>query len=368
MKEKPVSVEIREKCLECKACHEGCLIMTEIGESPKKLVERGIESREAFSCTLCGRCEALCPVGLSPMQLFSEARYQAVQKGDIDINEYRYLFPDRKNNLVNVYRKFYGIDYRDIEPAGDAPTCFFPGCTLLAYAPGLVRKTYGIIEEKFTGAAVLTECCGKPLTQLGVWERAEKAGKKLKKVLQDLNVKQLIVGCPGCFYELRDLLRDEDITMQTVYEVLDFPAAGINGGIRCTVHDSCPDRFAGVFGRQVRRVLAEYGYSLVEMAGSREKTICCGSGGMISHFRADMTRELVGRRLAEAAESGADILVGYCMSCVLKFAAKESGSTVEHLLSLLLKHREDFTGAKDKAAQMLEGPEGAKVWDKIMAD
>ena len=66
-----------EKCLECGMCSQECELLREIGESPKKIAARGPVMPEAFSCALCGACEAVCPVGLSPKSLFATGRRQS---------------------------------------------------------------------------------------------------------------------------------------------------------------------------------------------------------------------------------------------------------------------------------------------------
>lgn len=359
--------ELADKCIECGLCGKSCPLLAELGESPGKVAARGATAWEAFSCALCGSCEAVCPAGLSPKDLFAAGRRAAVAAGEFKVDDYRYLFPDRENNLMNVYRRSSGIDYGDIAAKGEAASCFFPGCTLMTYAPELTREVYARLRDGRGCDGVIVECCGKPLTQLGLPQRASAAAGRLLASLGEHRVRELIVACPGCYYELRPLLADTGIILRTVYEAIEPPAAAATGGL-CTVHDSCPDRFEGIFGRQVRELLAGCGFSTVEMAHCKENTSCCGSGGMISTFRPDFTAELVGRRLAEARATGAGLLVSYCVSCTAKFAAAADGIRADHALSLLLGRRDDFAAAKKRMAAMLEGPGGAELWARVMAD
>ncbi len=360
--------ELADKCSECGLCAGSCPLLAELDESPGKAAARGATAWEAFSCALCGGCEAACPAGLSPKELFAAGRRAAVAAGEFKLDDYRYLFPDREDNLMNVYRRFSGIDYSDIAVKGEAESCFFPGCTLMTYAPELTRAVYARLRDNSGCDGLVAECCGKPLTQLGLPQRADEAAGRLLTSLRKRKVRELIVACPGCYYELRPLLSPAGITLRTVYEVFEPQAAIAGTGKLCTVHDSCPDRFDGIFGRQVRQLLAKSGFSTVEMAHGKENTICCGSGGMISNFRPDFTEELVGRRLAEACGTGADLLVSYCASCTAKFAAAAAGIRADHALSLLLGRRDDFTAAKKGMAAMLEGPGGAELWARMMTD
>jgi fumarate reductase (CoM/CoB) subunit B len=360
--------ELADKCIECGLCGRNCPLLAELGESPGKAAARGATACEAFSCALCGGCEAVCPAGLSPKELFVAGRRTAVAAGEFKVDDYRHLFPDRKNNLMNVYRRFSGIDYEDIAVQGEAASCFFPGCTLMTYAPGLTREVYARLRDGCGCDGTITECCSKPLAQMGLPRRADDAARRLVASLRAHRVRELIVACPGCYYELRSLLSPAGIMLRTVYEALEPRTAAAEAGGLCTVHDSCPDRFEGIFGRQVRELLAKSGLSPVEMAHGKENTSCCGSGGMLSTFRPDFTDELVGWRMAEARATGAGLLVSYCASCTAKLAAAADGIRADHALSLLLGRRDDFTAAKKRMAAMLEGPGGAELWARIMAD
>lgn len=361
-------MEIMAKCVECGLCTDSCGFLTETGQSPSTMAKRGITVSEAFSCSLCGVCEAVCPQGCSPKKMFAERRNEAVKNGEFNIDEYRYMFPDRKNNVMNVYRKYSGIDYSSIDSFSEAETCFFPGCTLMTYSPGLTRVIFQHLKNSSGCRGMWTECCGKPLDQMGLQQRLNSAHDRLIKFVQEHKIKRIIVACPGCYYDLLKIFQSCNVVIQTVYEVMNFLKQVPSDGNYYAVHDSCPDRFIGKFGREVRQALEQCGFSTVEMIHNNINTICCGSGGQISHFRPDLTEQLVRLRHDEARQAGADILVGYCLSCVLKYDKKTSEIPVTHALNLLLGLKEDFKGAKERANKMFSGPDGEKRWEEMMAD
>jgi Fe-S oxidoreductase len=270
--------------------------------------------------------------------------------------------------MMKVLRDYSGIDYSDIELRGETDSCFFPGCTLMTYAPALTRHVYDVLKKSGACGGMAVKCCGKPLTQLGLTQRAGDAACRLLAHFRAHKVRELIVACPGCYYELRTLLSPAGIRLRTVYETLGPATAGAGDDRVYAVHDSCPDRFEGIFGRQVRERLAASGFKLTELAHSGKDSLCCGSGGMVSHFRPDLAEGLVGGRLAEARQAGADVLVSYCASCAAKFAGAAGGLETAHALGLLLGRREDFAAAKRRLAAILDGPDGAAIWARIMAD
>jgi Fe-S oxidoreductase len=352
--------------VECDQCANICELLTEIDESPLWLLQNGVSAYDAFSCSLCGACEAVCPQGLSPREIFAAGRKNAVLQNELDIDEYRYLFTDRKNSIMGMYRSYSGIDYSDLMGKTGAGTYFFPGCILFTYSPGLTRTVYRHLQTDCDCKGIWLDCCGKPLAQMGLPQRSAAVRDKLRAFLKEHQINKIIMACPGCYYEFKEIFPDIDVL--TVYETLQLtPDFQVNAHL-CTVHDACPDRFENRFGAQVRDILKKRGFRVTEMKHAQKETICCGSGGQISHFRPDLTEKLVNLRLAEAEESGATILASYCLSCVLKFGEKSPKIPATHVLNLLLKEKEDFKGAKDRARQMFEGSEGEKRWEAIMAD
>ena len=374
--------ELIEQCVGCGVCSENCRLLKEIGEEPVAIASRGPTVDEAFACSLCSLCEAVCPLYLSPVRMFEQKRAEAVAEGEIDINEYRYLFPDRPVNVMSLFRHQYGIDYHDLNQTVAEDIGFLPGCTMMTYSPALTRKVYETLSEVYPNLVFFADCCGKPLYQLGMQDRGEKNRQHLREKIRRLGVKRLVVACPNCYYEIKKALADQEVELITVYEAInDWKNAYSSNHnherratlkappvLKCTVHDSCPDRFDGVFGDQVRKALEDADYQVVEMEHNRQTTYCCGSGGQVSHFRPDFADELVECRLAEAEETGAESLIAYCHSCVLNFAKNPSGIKVRHALNILLNFDEDYADVKNKAREMLVGPDGEENWQKIMKE
>jgi len=362
---KTAAEKINENCIECGNCKDVCQVLSEVDETPAQIARRGVTAEEAFSCSLCGSCETVCPLSLSPKSMFAEKRKQAVESGEFDIDQYRYLFPDRERNIMSCYREYYGIDYGSREGSG---TAFFPGCTLLTYGEGLTKEVFHQLQESENCRSMIMDCCGKPLKQMGLQQRRDKLAGQLREKMSSNKINRLIVGCSGCYYELKDIFKSTDVNIQTIYEVLDYKYNEKNKARLCTVHDSCPDRYTGLFAGQVREALEKSGFPLVEMSCNKENTFCCGSGGQLIHFRPDLADDLVLRRLEEAEKTGADVLVAYCLSCVLSFARMPYNFSVRHALSLLLGRDDDFTDINERSARVLSGPEGQEIWAKIMSD
>lgn len=360
--------QISRDCTGCRQCVEACPFLQETGAVPGEIARRRPSAWEAYSCTLCGLCEAVCPVALSPKNLFWAARQEAVRRGEIDINAYRYLFPDRKYTVMSYYREHHGIRYDHLAGPGASPHALFPGCVLLTYAPALVEELYHHLQANLGTLTLLTDCCGLPLAQLGLEERARRFHQALEEKLKHSRVKNLYLACPNCYYLLRERLAHRGINLFTVYEALDMAKLPRGGGQVIALHDSCPDRHEGLFARQVRSVLQAAGYVLQELPHRGPHSICCGSGGQVTHFRPDLAEKLLARHRREFAPSPASTVAAYCLGCVLNFAKNPGGKRIQHALNLLLGIEQDFTGIKAEAAALFAGPAGEAAWQKIMAD
>jgi len=363
--------EIGQRCIGCRDCAESCRLLTDLKQCPQKIALRDITWQEAFGCALCGKCEAVCKLGLSPFRMFEQRRVEAVRNGEIDVNEYNYLFPDRPVTVMSLFREFYGIDYAGLNMSVPSETAFLPGCTMFTYSPELTKKVYAMLAEKYRNPLLLEDCCGLPMYQIGLPARGDGIKKRLRAKIAALGVKRLIVACPNCYYQFKKepLFRGVDVI--TVYEVLHdyfIPNRGSNGcSVIYTVHDSCPDRFQGVFAQQVRAALDQVGCRRVEMKHHGPNSVCCGSSGQLEHFRPEWAKEHHLQNIEEAAAAGANVLLAYCQACVLNIGdAADQRIKVKHVLNVLLGFDEDYNEIKRKASEMFLGEQGFELYVKLL--
>ena len=78
----------------------------------------------------------------------------------------------------------------------------------------------------------------------------------------------------------------------------------------------------------MRRLVADLGYTVEEMAHNRERSICCGSGGMVPAVAPELAKKMTDFRLSEATRD----LVTYCASCRARLA--KAGHPTLHVLDL----------------------------------
>jgi L-lactate dehydrogenase complex protein LldE len=103
--------------------------------------------------------------------------------------------------------------------------------------------------------------------------------------------------------------------------------------VRCdrtvTYHDSCSGlRELGVRAQPRRLLAGVQGLTVKEMV---DADVCCGFGGTFCVKYPDISNAIVGKKAANIAASGADMLVAGDLGCLMNMAGKlqREGRTIE---------------------------------------
>jgi ferredoxin len=103
-----VDAKMADVCYTCGTCAGGCPVTGVDGYDPRKAIRMAalglddelIESRWPWICTLCGRCENQCPMGVNLMKTFRKARgLRARDKVPGPIHKGTMMNLQRGNNL-----------------------------------------------------------------------------------------------------------------------------------------------------------------------------------------------------------------------------------------------------------------------------
>jgi Fe-S oxidoreductase len=222
------------------------------------------------------------------------------------------------------------------DPAtGQAKQVFFPGCSLPGYFPHLVRAAYGYLRERLPHTGIILNCCGAPSMMLGEEEIQVQVAAKVAAEFEKLGAQELIAACAHCLHTLNKYR--PEIKTRSLYEVMlehGLPEAAQAGeGAVFHVHDPCGARHMPVVQDAVRELVTAAGHRLEEMPHARERTICCGAGGLVPAVDNSLAQKMTAFRLSEATRD----LVIYCASCRSKFV--KMGHHSLHLLELLFNPR-----------------------------
>ena len=154
-------------------------------------------------CCMDGFCTLVCPDGIDARGVFSALRvllHEARLTGDGGFTMTRV---DQEWHIFSAYRAVHGIFYNDLPSlenarAWGADTLFFPGCSLVSYAPELTREVFAWLQEQGASVALSTDCCGSPLRSGGFADRCEAHKAALVSRAREAGIKRVVFVCPGC--------------------------------------------------------------------------------------------------------------------------------------------------------------------------
>ena len=352
--------KFKDECIQCTSCFNKCSLLEELGLTPGEIAQRLLDGQftdeliaAILRCDLCGHCAMDCLVNLDPSCMFIAAREWLMVHGEITPDLYDIMLVDQDWNFFTIYRETYKIHYDDLQK-DQYDLLFFPGCTLATYAPELTRLAYQWLTERGWQVGFSEMCCGKPLYSIGLIERERHYLNQLQEQLDKAHVTQVVTACPNCYHHLK--MRLSGIKILSLYALLQEAGIQVSGQERLTLHDSCPDRFEGTIGKEIRDLLS--GHELVEMPSHGKDAICCGSGGIVSMIEPEICQSRAQRRMSEFYQSGANICVTGCMACAHRLARASRPNEVIHCLELVFNVRVDYAQIEANVNAMWEGEQG----------
>ena len=169
-------------------------------------------------------------------------------------------------------------------------------------------------------------CCGFPVFIAGYTEDARRIGAEVLEALD--GCRTVVTACPACMRGFRETypsvgLKPRFETLH-VTEFLDrvlsersYEFKPLEASVM--YHDPCElGRHMGVY-EEPRRVLKRIpGLKLVESRFNREKSVCCGGGGLLPMFAPFLSPQVAVRKLLQEDEvkGRVDVVVTACPQCV----------------------------------------------------
>ena len=324
------------RCLECACsqCVKHCPFLQHyVQEFPgtekglvRLLAERGLtDPLIPFSCHYCGLCQAVCPQGLHAGRPCLSAREALVERGQGPLPPHQGI-----QNFVKWGASPTFALSRPDPATGKAARVFFPGCSLAGHATGVVKAAYAHLRRKLPDTGLMLNCCGAPSYFMGETDVMLRIIGNVADELAKLGAPEVIVACTHCYQIFQEFL--PEVKTRTIYEVLNevgLPEKAPAGSPSTfNIQDPCGARQAPQIHQAVRRLVMDLGHSIEEMAHNRERSICCGSGGMVPAVAPELARKMTDFRLSEATRD----LVTYCASCRARLA--KAGRPTLHVLDL----------------------------------
>ena len=347
--------EAEQACLECGSCTARCSQQRAegltIGAIAGKVLAAATDNavkHAVLSCSVCGYCCSECPAGIDAARVMVAAREVLDAMGEGMSISRDDLFLGDELAVLAQYKARHNIGYYDLQNA-HCDAVFYAGCSLAAFAPGLVRKVHAWLEERVSHVSLLDSCCGAPLALAGLVEEAAAVRTRLRGRLLGSGATQLIVACPSCLNELAGGL--DGVRVVSLTTLLSRFGEKVRCHGRVTIHDSCPDRASLIAGHDVRAILADC--EIVEMEHSGRNTVCCGSGGLVSRAHPSLADARARARIQEFRATQSDHLITACGHCSHRLDGVARPGEVLHYLELVFDHRIDWTDVSLKLDALL---------------
>lgn len=364
-----------QRCLKCRCmeCQKACAHLKkynvvaksygrQININDNVILGTHYANKMINSCTMCGLCKEQCPSGIDMKEVVQKTREHMVETGKMPVSAHDFALKDmefsnssqffmvkspppipedqvelRKRELFTYPRLIYS-KYAQSLYKGDPPGhekvdyLFYPGCQLSASYPEYVEKSYLYLLSRIKeGVGIMLGCCGAPADWAGRMDLMEQNVDRLKKVWEEMGKPTFIMACSSCCSIFEKYL--PEIPFMSLWEIFDqygLPETAPKGeGHILNVHDACSTRNYPKIHESLRNIAKQLGYEIHELKYTKEKTKCCGYGGLVYYANSEQTEDFVKDRINE---SGDDYLV-YCAMCKDLFV--EGGKRTFHILDLI---------------------------------
>ena len=272
-------------------------------------------------CLLCGKCTAICPVGVEGDKLRIAQR---------SVRKYN-LCPDYSNIDVSAdiqrCNKFVSNQNNIVSSSENEKVLYFGGC-MTALTPAIMKATGSILGKAGIEYEIMDRdggiCCGRPMFMAGRFSQAMQLVEKNTEIIMKSGADTLLLSCPICYKIFREKyhLPGIEIIHHTEYfeRLLQSGRLKVRKeDVRYVYHDPCElGRGCGVY-EQPRHVLSAAG-ELVEAEKNRKESICCGGslGSLTLSF--DKRKAMTENALNNLVADSPDRIVTACPLCMSTFA------------------------------------------------
>lgn len=325
------------KC-QCNECIKACTHFQKYDIKPKRYI-RVINHNEAVilgdhsankminSCTGCGLCGEVCPSSLNMRDIIQETRESMVEREKMPVSAHDFALKDMEfsnSKYFSMVKNQPGYE--------KVKYVFYPGCQLPASSPEYIAKIYkDLIENINEGVGIMLGCCGAPADWAGRQDLMQKNVEDIRNKWNDMGKPTFILACSTCCSVFEKYM--PEISFISLWEVFDKYKIGFNNKMKesnvLNVHDACTTRYNDNIHESIRNIAVKLGYKIEELKFSKEKTKCCGYGGLVYFASREQSQEFIKDRIQE---SSSDYLV-YCSMCKDLFVSE--GKRTFHILDLI---------------------------------
>jgi L-lactate dehydrogenase complex protein LldG len=356
-------------CIGCGNCLLDCPTYNSIGPSfgadgmlggrgvALSCLQRGIKAGiedGLFLCTTCGLCGEVCPVGIDAGKRVKDLRRASLEDREVfsQLDEVTAL-----QHTIDEYETPYGTmaraDFSSFKKK--SPLVLYIGCVGMCTETETASHAIELLQRMGIDFTLIDEvCCEAVKDETGSRPNFSRIEQNIEKI-EEAGGREVLFLCPTCLKTFLEY--DEKHRTGLVFETflsylnnhfsftpLESPSiyAGDAGNRKhqlliedslkalpsltgftplatdsemVTYHDPCHQgRGLGSYDG-ARELLRSLGGKFVEMEHHHQESLCCGAGGGMRAFYPKFSRDIARRRVKEAEEVKADILLTDCLSC-----------------------------------------------------
>jgi len=328
------------RCLQCQCmeCVKICQYLAEFKGYPKKYIRQIYNNLSIVmghrhgnklinSCSLCGLCKEVCPESLHMGEVCKAARNIMITQGKMPPSAHEFALQDMEfsnSDKAALVRHQPGT--------ASSKYLFFPGCQLSGSSPDHVKKTYKYLTDRLQGGAgLMLRCCGAPADWAGREASLSQVLNGFRADWLGMGSPELILACSSCYALFKAQLPEARlVSLWELFDRYGLPHTDIlPGSGKLAIHDPCTSRHESQVQASVRSIVRKLGLEISELPLSRDKTECCGFGGLMYFANRDLADKVVERRISETNTG----LLTYCAVCCDHF--RSGGKPNWHLLDLI---------------------------------
>ena len=291
----------------------------------------------AYLCTTCNGCVLRCQSKATGVPVL-----EAIQAGRKILRELMIgPLPEQRRPIKDIYMRGnpYGerpegrLDWlKDIKvkrlPSEEAVVLYYVGCTT-AYEPVLRQVGVSIVrllQVLKVDFGVLSDevCCGEPALRMGDEGLFQEMVERNLDQFRQAGVKTIITTSPHCYSlfvnEYPDLKGEFKIQHYTEFLTEAFasrkPELSRRSPLTVTYHDPCYlGKHNQIFNAPRELIQMVPQVKFVEMRMTKDESLCCGGGGGRMFAEVEEENRLSDKRVEQAMDVGADVLVTACPWC-----------------------------------------------------
>ncbi len=324
---------------------------------------------EIWSCTTCGACEEECPLGIEYIDKIVDLRRGMVDEGMVPQSLQKPLSAlEKRGNPYGKMEKKRADWVKDkefkeecevkiLEKKNKAEVLYFVD-SITSYDDSIqqiARNTSKILSKAGVDFGILgkgEKDSGNEVIRFGEELLFQELRDSNIDAIEKCGAKTIITADPHAF----NTLKNEYPDLPPVKHISQFVAEQINSGnLTLTAakypdktyvyHDPCYlGRHNGVYD-DPRTVLDSInGLNRVELLKSRDRSFCCGGGGLMLFYEPEEEVRMGVLRVNMAAEAGASVIVTACPFCLvniedaIKVAGKEGEMEAMDFTTLVEEH------------------------------